>query len=58
LLKRTYIEDVLVCPCGGRRRIICDVNERETIVEILSHLGQPFDAPKLARARDPTFDAA
>jgi len=44
LLKRTYI--------------ICDVNERATIVEILSHLGLPFDAPKLARARDPTFDAA
>jgi hypothetical protein len=58
LLKRTYIADVLACPCGGRRRIICDVNERATIVEILSHLGLPFDAPKLARARDPTFDAA
>jgi hypothetical protein len=41
-----------------RIRIVCDVNERETIVEILSHLGLPFDAPKLARARDPTFDAA
>jgi len=58
LLKRTFIEDVLACPCGGRRRIVCDVNERETIVEILTHLGLPEGAPKLARARDPPFGAA
>src|SRR5271168_3334987 len=25
LLQRVFLEDVLACPCGGRRRIVCDV---------------------------------
>ena len=53
-----YLADLLCCPCGGRRRIIADVTEREVIVAILEHLGLAADAPPVARARDPTFDAA
>ena len=25
LLRRVYLEDVLACPCGGRRRILADI---------------------------------
>jgi len=52
------LEDVLACPCGGRRRIVADISEREAIVAILTHLGIPTEPPPIARARDPSFDAA
>jgi hypothetical protein len=51
-------EDVLACPCGGRRRIFAEVNEPEAIVAILSHLGMPTGPPPIARARAASFDAA
>ena len=58
LLRRVYLEDVLACPCGGRRRIIADIQERDVIVAILDHLGLPTDPPPVARARSPSFEAA
>jgi hypothetical protein len=58
LLRRIYLEDVLACPCGGRRRIIADISERDGIVAILAHLGLPTEPPPIARARSPSFDAA
>jgi hypothetical protein len=58
LLKRTFLEDVLACPCGGRRRILADVEHPAVIVAILAHLGLPTEPPPLARARTPTFDPA
>lgn len=54
LLKRVFLEDVLVCPCGGRRRIVSDVQESRAVVAILTHLGLPAEPPPIARARDPT----
>jgi len=33
------LEDVLACPCGGRRRIVSDVQESRAVVAILTHLG-------------------
>jgi hypothetical protein len=53
LLKRVFLEDALACPCGGRRRIVSDVQEPEAVVAILKHLGLLAEAPPLARARDP-----
>ena len=58
LLRRVYRGDVLVCPCGGRRRIVADIHEPEAIAAILGHLGLPLEAPPLARARDPSDYAA
>ena len=55
LLKRGFREDVLACPCGGRRRVIADIQDRDVIVAILQHLGLPPLAPRVAPARDPTF---
>ncbi|WP_437815108.1 hypothetical protein [Sorangium sp. So ce1078] len=34
LLRRVYLEEVLACPCGGRRRLVADISEREVIVAI------------------------
>lgn len=59
LLRRVFLEDVLACPCGGRRRILSDVTDPMAIVAILLHLGLPARAPPLAAATDPGgFDAA
>jgi hypothetical protein len=49
---------VLACPCGGRRRILAEISERDAIVAILAHLGLPREAPPLSRARSPSCDAA
>ncbi|WP_437912534.1 hypothetical protein WME73_36290 [Sorangium sp. So ce302] len=49
---------MLACPCGGRRRLVADISEREAIVAILTHLGIPSEPPPIARAGDPSFDAA
>jgi hypothetical protein len=51
LLRRIDLEDVLACPCGGRRRIIADVDDPAVIETILAHLGLPTVAPPIARAR-------
>jgi hypothetical protein len=59
LLKRIYLHDVLACPCGGRRRLLADITDKEIVVAILAHLGLPTDARPLARARATDFfDAA
>jgi len=55
LLRRSFQVDVLACTkCGGRLRVLAVITEREAARRILEHLGQPTDAPPLARARDPT----
>jgi hypothetical protein len=58
LLRRVYLQDVLACPCGGRRAILADITEPEVVVAILSHLNLPTEPPPVARARSPGFDAA
>ncbi len=57
LLRRVYLEDVLACPCGGRRRVLADILEREAIDAILAHLGLPTEPPPIARARSPGYEA-
>ena len=53
LLRRVYLDDVLACPCGGRRRIVAHIEEPDAIAAILGHLDLPTDAPPIARARSP-----
>ncbi len=58
LLRRVFEVDVLVCPCGGRRRMIAMITQPTTIRRILSHLGLPTTGPSMAPARpppEPTF---
>jgi hypothetical protein len=52
LIRRVYLEDVLRCPRGGRRRIPSDVTEPDAVVAILSHLGLPARAEPVASVRD------
>jgi hypothetical protein len=51
LLLRVFKEDVLACPCGGRRKVTAFIEERKTIEAILGHLGLPTTGPPLAPAR-------
>jgi hypothetical protein len=47
--------DVQKCPkCHGRLRVIQTVTEPAVANAILERLGLPTEAPKVARARDPT----
>lgn len=51
LLLRVFREDVLKCPCGGRRRVIAFIKEQGVVRAILEHLGLPTTGPPLAPAR-------
>jgi hypothetical protein len=50
LLLRVFREDVLTCPCGGRRKVIAFIDERPVIERILAHLGLPTTGPPTAPA--------
>jgi hypothetical protein len=55
LLHRTFEVDVLSCKkCGGRLRVLGLVTESALVTRILKPLGMPTEAPRAARARDPT----
>jgi hypothetical protein len=55
LLRRSFEIDVLACPtCGGRLRVLGDVTEPAMVRLVLDSLRMPADAPRVARARDPT----
>jgi len=50
LLLRVFREDVLVCPCGGRRLVLAFITEKKVLKEILEHLGLPTTGPPQRRA--------
>jgi len=55
LLRRSFDVDVLRCAaCGGRLRVLGEVTEPSLVRLVLETLGLPSDAPRAARARDPT----
>jgi len=55
LLRRSFQVDVLACPaCSGRLRVLGEVTEAARVRLALESLGMPADAPRVARARDPT----
>ena len=55
LLRRSFQVDVLECArCGGRLRVLGEVTEPTMVRLVLESLGMPTDAPRVARARDPT----
>jgi hypothetical protein len=56
LLLRVFREDVLACPCGGRRIVIAFIDERPVIERILNHLGLPTTGPPVAPARRAALD--
>ncbi len=55
LLERTFRFDVLACAkCGGRLRVLGEVTDPSAVRLVLESLAMPTEAPKAARARDPT----
>jgi hypothetical protein len=48
LLLRVFREDVLRCPCGGRRVVLAFITEKKLVREILEHLGLPTTRPPVA----------
>ena len=57
VLLRVSREDVLACPCGGRK-VIAFIDERPVIERILGHLGLPTTGPPTAPARLPALAEA
>ncbi len=53
LLQRVFRVDVLLCPCGGRRRVLDFIMEPTVIRRILTHLGLPAEPRLHAPARPP-----
>jgi hypothetical protein len=54
-----FAEDVLACPCGGRRRVLCFITDTDVARAILTALRLPAIIPTLAPARappQPSFD--
>jgi Putative transposase len=58
LLLRVFREDILACPCGGRRKVIAFIDERPVIERILAHLGLPTTGRPTAPARPPALAEA
>ena len=47
LLRRVFAVDVLICAvCGGKRRVIAEIEEGPVARKILEHLGLPTSAPR------------
>ena len=53
LLRRVFADDVLQCPCGGRRSVIAIVADPTIARALLTALGLPNEPATFAPARDP-----
>jgi len=51
LLRRVFALEILLCACGGQRRIIAAIDEGPVARKILQHLGLPAVVPAVAPAR-------
>ena len=51
LIRRVWLQDILHCPCGGRRKVMAMVFNPDSIERILRHLGLPHEAPSRAPPR-------
>jgi len=51
LLRRVFRDDVLSCPCGGRRVVLAYLTQPGPVKAILDHLGLRSTGPPLAPAR-------
>jgi hypothetical protein len=53
LLRRVFAQDVLTCPCGGRRSVTAFVTDQRLASSLLASLGLPAEPATFAPARDP-----
>ena len=55
LLRRTFDVDVRQCPkCHSRIRVLAEITDPVLVRAVLTALSVDSDAPRAARARDPT----
>jgi hypothetical protein len=52
-LRRVFADDVLQCPCGGRRSVIAVVTDPTLANTLLAALGLPTDPVTFSPARSP-----
>jgi len=45
LLRRVFAWEVLLCACGGQRRVLAAIREGPVARKLLAHLGLPTHAP-------------
>ena len=48
---RVFREDVLACPCGGRRVVLAYLTQPGPVKAILEHLGLTSTGPTVSPAR-------
>ncbi|MFO0985593.1 MAG: transposase [Planctomycetota bacterium] len=53
LLLRVFLEDVLKCPCGARRKLIALITDPPVVTAILKSLGLATQPPAVCAARPP-----
>jgi len=53
LLRRVFAQDVLACPCGGRRTVTAFVVDTTLARSVLTALGLAVEPTSFAPARDP-----
>ena len=52
LLKKTFNVDIEICShCGGKRKVLSAILDRENIKKILVHVGMDPDPPETTPAR-------
>jgi hypothetical protein len=51
-LRRVFALEVLVCACGGKRRVLAVIWDDSVPRKILEHLALPAKAPKVAKAQE------
>lgn len=50
---RTFLIDVLRCPCGGLRTVLAAIHDPGSIRKVLGALGLSSEEPVVAAARGP-----
>ena len=57
-LKRVFGTEILLCPCGGRRKMIAFIEKKSVVKAILDHLGLPSVPLPIGRPRGrPSFSS-
>ena len=52
-LKRVFGTEILLCPCGGRGKMIAFLDKKRVVKAILDHLGLPSVPLPIGRPRGP-----
>ena len=57
LIRKVWIDDPLVCPCGGTMRVIAFITNPPVVDKIINHLGLDHSDPPDPIAHAPPIDS-